>query len=151
MGIFVEKGTDCLFDECEISQGTEANIRFDTATQCTVKNCLVNNATGDGIVLNADAQKNALLGNVVSNNVNGIVINTGASKNHLQDNKVFGNSGVGINNQETDTETYFNTSCNNGTNCIGVFPVQLPGDPAQAGSNICCQRPVKVKKGGASN
>ena len=144
VGIFVEKGSNCVFENSLVTASV-ANIRFDNATECTVSNCKVNNGGGNGIVLNTGANINSFIGNIVSNNAGtGIVVNTGADSNHLQDNKVFKNGGLGINNLGTNTETYFNTSCNNvGDNCFGVTPEQTPGaSPAVAGSNICCSQPV---------
>ncbi len=142
-GIFFDTGNSKIVsDNCLISGAVTANIFNNGTINSTIKNCQITQGVADGIVFAAGSNNNALLTNVVTGNAgSGIVINSGALNNHLEGNKVFANTGDGINNGEASTETYFNSSCNNGgVNCIGVTPAQAIGVPPLTGSNICCSK-----------
>jgi hypothetical protein len=131
-GIIID---NCLIDNCLLD-----GILVRNTTSSTIQNCTIQRTERNAINLDLNTIGNAILNNVVSNNDgSGIVISAESSFSHLQDNKVYFNALTGINNDGVSTETYYNTSCNNGTNCVNVFPSNNPGDPSVVGENICCQ------------
>lgn len=144
--------TNVSIENCQLQDTTDAAILFNNVFGSVIKDSNISNNLGDGISLLIGSQHNALLNNVLARNGGtGIVLkNIGVFgepgnnplANHIQGNMVFGNTSNGIDNTfGVNTETYFNTSCNNGgINAINVSPVQAPGDPAVAGSNIVCNQ-----------
>lgn len=159
-GLFVENGFNVTFTDSQFTDASLANIFFDGAVDnvffqstfgaqgCIIKDSTITSAVGDGIgvLINPGADTNAIVNCDVGNNSkHGIVVSQYAHKTLLKGNNVFTNGGLGIENDEASTATFFNTSCENvGLNCTGttgVIPSQPPGFPAVAGSNICCTQP----------
>lgn len=141
IGILLEGGSNIVIENSLVSDSRVANIRFDQVINSVVKNSVINGSAGTGILINAGSNENQIFENTISDNNIGLLVQVGAFRNHVQGNNVFGNTTFGINILDATTETYFNTSCNNGVgqNCNGVTPAQAPGaSPAVAGSNICC-------------
>lgn len=158
-GLLVENGSDITFTDSQFTDASLANIFLDGAVDvnhisifgahgCIIKNSTISSATGsgNGILINAGADTNAIVRcDVSDNSQNGIVVSQYAHKTQLIGNSVFDNVGIGIENDEASTATFFNTSCSNiGANCAGtsgVTPSQAQGAAAVAGSNICCPQP----------
>lgn len=144
--LLIEAGENLVFDNIEVTGGTSVNAYFLLAIGNTLKNSYIGDSSGgDGIVLAADADTNAILNNTVSGNATGIIVATGAENTRVEENDVFNNSVFGINNSATTSQLYYNRSCGNGpgpaTNCSGI-PLNItnqPGDPSVVGENICCQ------------
>lgn len=145
VGFYVEQGSNIIFDEGEITGSFLANVLFDTAQMSVIKNSLIGDGPANGIVLEEGSNDNSILNNTVARNNIGLLVVLGALRNHLEHNNVYSNNATGILNQELTSEIYFNTSCNNFANCLGIQPtlVQSPGDtPVNAGSNLCCPDPT---------
>lgn len=133
-GIIID---NCLIDNCLVDGILVRNTLNSSIQNSKIRNC--SGETSYGINLDTNANRNSLLNNEVSSNSNGINISANSDANYLQDNKVHSNTGVGINNQGTDTVIVYNVSCNNFINCVNVNPANNPGDAAVVGENICCQ------------
>lgn len=143
--VFIENGEKIAFDECQISGANSYNLQMLNATSCAITNCTIfDGDTGIFINNSAGGGNNSVTNCFVYNNKTvGISINDMA-KNNVSGNTVWGNA-TGIDVSFSDyTETFYNTCCNNTqTNCINVYPKQIPGGSpagtgASAGSNICC-------------
>lgn len=138
--IFGAGNSGITIQDCLVERATAHGVLIE-GSNVVVQNTKVQNGSGNGITVTETANRNSLIDNVVATNgAIGIVIAPLSLNNHVQGNKVFDNSGDGINNAGTNTETYFNTSCNNGgIDCVGVTPAQ-PNNvaPVLTGSNICC-------------
>ena len=121
--------SDSLYSE---DQGTSKNIVFE--------NNVISGCGEHGLVVEGNHDNVVIKDNKVIGNTNdGIHLNMDANAVHLHENLVRANLGTGINNLSATATTLFNVSCNNGINCVGVTPVQSPGDsPIVVGSNICC-------------
>lgn len=151
IGLFIDMGTNCHVENCQVSQSKLANIKLDSATVCTIAHNDVNNSFGRGIELTMNASNNSISSNQVKNNATGIRIAQGAKGNHVENNYSSGNTKYGIVNSEISTILKFNSSCNNAIDCSGptaLFPQHGPGARSQLpGSNLCCElAPSKQKK-----
>ncbi len=138
--VFGSGNSGITIQDCVAERASIAGIIVE-GSNVVVQNCKVQNNPGNGINIEVTAHRNSLIDNVVATNgLHGIQVAPGALNNHVQGNKVFDNGLDGISNLGTNTETYYNTSCNNGNvDCGGVTPAQ-PNNvaPVLTGSNICC-------------
>lgn len=143
-GLYVENGSNVSFTRSQFTEATQANVFFDAAAQnCIISNSVMGNApgTGYGVLINAGAVGNAIIDSEIANNgAGGVVVAAGATDTFIRGNRIFENGIVGIFNSEPTTAFFFNTSCNNPTNCIGVNPLvdTTPTDAIVAGGNVCC-------------
>lgn len=147
--VHIEKGVKIVFDECQISGGTNVNVLMNDATSCTVKNSMIFNVH-DLVLYTADsgvfidtpvgAGKNSIENCLIyDNTVWGISV-ADANGNQISGNSVWGSrSGINI-SFPASTQVFFNTSCNNSVhNCTNVSPFQIPGaTPVVSGCNVCC-------------
>ncbi len=148
LGLFFENAKNCTFTNSQIVDAVSANVYIHGfegigSYGCQVRDSLIAHAVfseggGYGVYIedsNANTIENC---QIAENGSVGIYVNAGSSFNHIRGNNVYGGF-IGIDNEGTSNETFFNTACNNGiSNCINVSPAQLPSDPAVVGSNICC-------------
>lgn len=138
-------GPNNVIDNCQIVGGSPQGVTIviDVGSSNTViKNSDISGSQGGGILVLGTVPNTAIINNIVRDNVgNGIEIDTGSINTRAELNKVFSNTGIGIANFEPSSQIFFNTSCGNGTDCVGIDSsvVQTPGaSPAVAGSNVCC-------------
>ncbi len=148
-GLFIENGTNNTFTNSEFFGANFANVYIlgfgegSGAGGCQIRDSLIADAqdseSGSGVYIQNSFVNAVVNCEVVNNSVYGIFVDENSSANHIRGNRVFG-SVFGIDNQGGNTETYYNTSCNNSnTNCINVSTPQVPSDIVLVGSNICCQ------------
>ena len=146
-GLYVEEGRNITFNRSQFTQATQANVFFDAAAQnCIISNSVMGNAVGAGygVYIHAGATENAIIDSEIANNgAGGVIVAGTAADNFIRGNRIFENGIVGIFNSEPSTAFFFNTCCNNPTNCIGVNPLvaTTPTDPIVAGGNVCCANP----------
>ncbi len=140
--LFIENGSEIVFDGCQISEASASNIKILEAESCTIKNCMIfDGYNGVHIDSTTGGGKNSITNNYIYNNKNIGILVDDMRKNSVLNNRVWSN-GTGIQIAFSDyTETLFNTSCNNSVeNCSNVYPNQQPGDATIIpGSNLCCQ------------
>ena len=149
-----------VIDNCQLTGGGAKGGQtvFLGGDDCVIKNSEVSGGGNFGIEVADGIPINnvAVINNIVRDcGTNGIQIDGAAIKTRVEGNKVFSNTGIGIFNASPSSQIFFNTSCGNtGGDCFGVDPrvVQTPGDPAVAGSNVCCSStptvaiPSKIEK-----
>lgn len=140
-----------FIEDCVIDGGQQAGIFLDNTLSAYINNCSIANMTGSsgffghGINMTATTQYNTIKNCVIANNFGtGILVNAGSDYHFVTDNKVNGN-GAGI---QTPTgmhsQFYRNQACNNiatNSDCVGIA-ANLVGAPGslvfQLGQNICC-------------
>ncbi len=140
-GLFIETGSEIVFDGCQISESAGSNVKMLEALSCTIKNCMIfDGDNGIHIDSTTGGGKNSVSNNYIYNNKNFGILIDDMRKNSVINNRVWSNA-TGIQIAFSDyTETLFNTSCNNSDqDCSNVYPYQAPGDAAVIpGANLCC-------------
>ncbi len=134
--LYIDAGRNVTVENSQLSSFFRT-VEMRDAAACVVKDCVISGGEV-GVYLNTTG-KNAIM-NCQIFNCSTVGINVvDSAGNHISGNSVYNNS-TGISFPSgTPVEAYFNTACNNSTNCINVDSAQNPGDyPALAGSNICC-------------
>ena len=134
-----------IFRNCLVNNCSNDGIVLDSAYNVSIVDCNIQNCSTNAIHLTNFSISNSVIDTQITNNGgNGITVEGGCTENHIQGNNVFYNFGIGLNNVDNmtnDTEWYFNTSCNNTINQSGVPFVIAPGSTTfVAGANIVCNQ-----------
>ncbi len=130
-----------VFENCSINNCLLDGILVENTMNSSIIGCNIQNCAGNAIHIGTGATGCSILNSQVTNNPgNGITIEANSTANHIQGNNAFNNGGTGLNNVTlaNNTEWYYNSSCNNGTNMNNIPKVVAPGGVPVVGQNIDC-------------